>query len=296
MGGSYLPHLTCFVGVRSLWLSAVCWDDLGAESRNALISFQQVTQLSFFKTPFTFDSLVDLLCSYPLLEYIRFKEFWPRKSWDSTTKSLPASLRHLDLGSFSKEVLMDSLVSCHSACAVDTVYLSSITVHEIPPIAAFLRNLGHNLHHLRIDLFTTWGVKIGIPILFASPSLNGVVSSEPSYDIIDLVHNDQLRSIRLCDLIHDTETRSPDQIAGILSRIVSDHMELVELAICGPIDLIDWWSIGEVFAKPQFAALSLIRITVSGLTPQDVAGVVRKALPDCDARGILDFPTSFHSS
>ena len=292
MGGSYLPHLTCFVGVRSLWLSGVRWGDLGAESRNALISFQQVTQLSFFKTSFdTFESLVDLLYSYPLLEHICFNDF-PRKSWDSTTKSLPASLRHLELGSFPKEHLIGSLSSCHSVYVVDTVYLSSITVREIHPIAAFLRNLGHNLHHLRIDLFPTWRVETGVPILFASPSLNGV----PFCNVLDLVYNDQLRSIRLRDQIHSTETRSPDQITAVLSRIVSDHMELVELAICGPIDLIDWWSIGEVFAKPQFAALSLIRITVNGLTPQDVAGVVRKALPDCDARGILDFPTSFHSS
>jgi hypothetical protein len=83
-----------------------------------------------------------------------------------------------------------------------------------------------------------------------------------------------------------------EQIAVILSQIVSRHIELVELAIniSGRLELVDWSPLAKVFAQPQFAALRLIRVAVRGRKAQEVANTFRKGLPDCDARGILDFP------
>ena len=113
-------------------------------------------------------------------------------------------------------------------------------------------------------------------------------------DIVDLAHNDQLRSIRIWDTIHynlHTGTTNLDQVTAVLSQIVSDHIELVELGIFHDflLNFVDWSSLAKVFAKPQFAALRLIRIRANRQRTQDVADIVRKGLPDCDARGILNF-------
>jgi len=301
-----LPHLACLLRVQSLRLCEFYWRDLRAKTRNALISsFLQVTKLSL--TYFSFDKfegLVELLCSYPSLEHIYFGDvFWPEgPSLASTSKRLPACFRHLDLGICPKEDLIEALFS-HSTSAVDTVFLSYITMQQVRPIAMFLRNLGHNLHHLRMDFIDLQEEEIGVQILSASlyyePQPYCIVES--FCNVLDLVHNDQLRSIRLRDKFRSLVggKLDMDRLAGILSQIVSDRIELVELAITPRflhiIDLIDWSPLAKVFAKPKFAALRLIRITVSGRTIQEVADLVRKALPDCDARGILDFPRDLDS-
>ena len=143
-----------------------------AKSRNALISsFLQVTELSLTYFSFdTFEGLVELLCSYPSLEHIYFGDvFWPEgPSLASTSKRLPACFRHLDLGICPKEDLIEALFS-HSTSAVDTVFLSYITMQQVRPIAVFLRNLGHNLHHLRMDFIDLQVEEIGVQILSASP-------------------------------------------------------------------------------------------------------------------------------
>ena len=166
-----LPHLTCLVGVRSLWLSGVDWRNLRDESRDVLIlSFKQVTQLALWYTTFDkFERLVDLLCSYPLLEHVCFGDVsWPGKNFLApTSKRLSPFFRHLDLGTCSKAHVIETLFPSDCMYAVDTVYLSFITLEEFRPIAAFLRNLGHNLHHLQINIKEVTGMHI----LFAQPLL-----------------------------------------------------------------------------------------------------------------------------
>jgi len=161
-----LPRLTCLVGVRSLWLCDIQWEDLRAESRHALLSsFKQVTRLSLRNASFDkFEELVELMCSYPLLEHVRFNDvFWAEKPLLAPTSTrLPAFLRRLDLDICPKEVVIEWLFSYHSLYALDTVYLSSVTIQQIRPIALLLRNLGHNLHHLQIDFSATSEEDIGM--------------------------------------------------------------------------------------------------------------------------------------
>jgi len=42
-------------------------------------------------------------------------------------------------------------------------------MQQVRPIAVFLRNLGHNLHHLRMDFIDLQVEEIGVQILSASP-------------------------------------------------------------------------------------------------------------------------------
>ena len=90
-----------------------------------------------------------------------------------------------------------------------------------------------------------------------------------------------------------TGTTILDKVAAVLSQIVSDHIEFVELTIFRDDlnDIAGWSSLANVFAKPQFAPLRLINIKGRGRMPQDVMDIVRKGLPDCVARGILNFPS-----
>jgi hypothetical protein len=107
---------------------------------------------------------------------------------------------------------------------------------------------------------------------------------------VDLVHNSQLRSIALREVL-DWNITGLDHIAVVLSQIRSDHLELVELALLDrSIYDSDWSSLAGVFAKPQFTALRSIRIAARGLEPERVADVVRRNLPNCDERDLLSFP------
>jgi len=299
-----LPHLTCLVGVRSLSLRHAYWGGLRAESNHAFIStFNKITQLSLVDLSFDkFERLVELVCSYPLLEHIHLDDiFWAKKpSLASRSMRVPARLRRLDLGTCPKEVIIEWLSSYHSLYALDTIYLSSVTIQQMRPIALLLRNLGHNLHHLQIEFSSTLEEDSGMPILSTSPLLSArlyyTILLEFFCDIVDLAHNDQLRSIRICDKMHynlHTGTTILDKVAAVLSQIVSDHIEFVELTIFRDdlIDIAGWSSLANVFAKPQFAALRLINIKGRGRMPQDVMDIVRRGLPDCVARGILNFPS-----
>ena len=64
------------------------------------MTFKQVTRLALWYSPFeTFEGLVDLLCSHPLLEHILVCDvFWPDTPFLASTQNrLPACFRYLDL-------------------------------------------------------------------------------------------------------------------------------------------------------------------------------------------------------
>jgi hypothetical protein len=79
----------------------------------------------------------------------------------------------------------------------------------------------------------------------------------------------------------------------LLSQITSIHIEEVVfhvwLSIVEDLDSLDWDSMAKVFARPSFSRLQRIHFRVWGVMNREQAlDSIRKKLPACDARGILD--------
>jgi hypothetical protein len=82
-------------------------------------------------------------------------------------------------------------------------------------------------------------------------------------------------------------------VSILLSQITSMHMEEVEfnvwLSVPEDLDPLDWDVMAKVFAQPLFSRLKRIHFWVWGDVNREQARVsIRKRLPACDARGLLE--------
>jgi hypothetical protein len=84
-------------------------------------------------------------------------------------------------------------------------------------------------------------------------------------------------------------------VAILLSQITSIHIEEVvfhvRLSIVEDLDPLDWDTMAKVFARPSFSRLQRIHFWVhvwGKVNKEEVRDSIRKKLPACDARGILE--------
>ncbi|KAJ7735091.1 hypothetical protein DFH07DRAFT_843954 [Mycena maculata] len=286
-----LPRITGrMVAVESLTFHATDWDE--EEMAHGPLKFLVFNFKDTLKTLElrdcscrTFDSLVELACSFPALENLslhRLARLDPRGV--EATDLLPPALRTIHAHGYIKKELFRWFLAT-KCLDIEVVTIGPILPGEAPVVGKFLRALKNNLRHITISGEST-------------PNLHRT---------IDLKHNWQLSSIHFTNLMlyhHGSGGRaSMNWFIHLLLTVRSSDVRSLRFSVCvhsksaGTLDVIDWLALRTCLEKPKFVFLTFSmarhKEAVAGRWWDGYVDMaekfVRERLPQYQDTGILCF-------
>lgn len=287
------------------------WERIGHSTKTLFLSsFQGVTKLEIFDLRFSaLMEVFDIICAFPQLETVVLDDLgWEDKSFDPpkiSGKQFPSSVRNLLLSNCYERDIFNWLLTHEPIPLLHRVELGSVSPLDAPSIGQYLKALGSELHSLRVA-FSSLDAG-GDAGTFYTPTLAGLQDNlflfliEDFHLSVDLVHNSELRTIRIDKLINHSEYQfsSPSAwVPPILSRIRSNRLQEVTFGISlsdvGQLDSvdnpIDWALWDRVFCQFQFPQLRSLCFSVNGgVNIHDVMDWISERMPSCKERGILCF-------
>ncbi|KAF8217748.1 hypothetical protein K438DRAFT_9363 [Mycena galopus ATCC 62051] len=252
-----LPRITGrMTAVESLAFHRIDWEEMADGALNFLAFYFQSTlkTLELRECPYrTFDSVIDLTCSFPSLEKLSLHRLVPScRSALSEGDSPRPTARYLRsiyaLGSIKKDLVRWIMEVNHD---VEEVAFGPIFPDEAHMIGKFLLSLKNNLKHL---------------------TLSG--ESVPNiHRQINLKHNRQLTSIHFANLMlyhRGSEGRgSMNWFIHLLHAIRSPSVRSLKFSVCvhsqtvGTLEAIDWLALSTCLDKPQFVCLTSVTFSFS---------------------------------
>ncbi|KAJ6491289.1 hypothetical protein C8R47DRAFT_1214682 [Mycena vitilis] len=248
-----LPRLTGrMVAVESLMFHGTDWEEMADGTLEFLVFYFKDTLKALELrdcTCRTFNSLVDLACSFPLLEKLSLHRLVrinpPGPGEMNPSLSAPRHLRSIHaLGHIKKELVR---WITQSNLGIEEVTFGPILPSEALPIGKFLRFLNTNLKHITLSGESVANIHRGI----------------------SLKHNWQLSSIRFADLMvyHSDTQASMVWFIHMLHGIPSSSVRSLQLGFCvhsksvEALEAVDWLALSTCLDKPQFVCLTSVKFS-----------------------------------
>ncbi|KAJ6469473.1 hypothetical protein C8R45DRAFT_432148 [Mycena sanguinolenta] len=299
-----LPRITGrMTAVESLGFNGISWEEMVDGALKFLVFYftNTLKTLELRECPYrTFDSVTDLVESFPLLEKLSLHRLVPSSrsvpcgpgTLEGKHSSPLATARHLRsihaLGSIKSELVRWIMKNNHDII-IEEVSFGPIFPNEVRIIGKFLRSLKNNLKHLTLS-----GESI--------PNIHREIC---------LKHNQQLTSIHFANLmLHcrgSAGRASMNWFIYLLHAIRCPSVRSLKLSVCvhsqslETFEVIDWLAFSACLDKPQFVCLVSLSFSFSLSRHKDerekwldgyvemAEKFVRESLPQFRDTAILDF-------
>jgi hypothetical protein len=301
----YLPHFQSLerIGVYGFNLK------LGPPREDVINVLKNLTELEILGLCCGTREFIEVISSLSLLQVLTVAYNGPLADFNSLPKDQnlppPPRLRSLDFTYIPSSILR-WLISHTQTLPLASLALRGLISSRIPFVQDLLRLLGPSLHHFVLE-FT---------LIF-----DGLAE-------VSLAHNTELRTFTVYNLIGQSKDAIPmPAVTRTLSSIASLHLAQLNFGI--PFDIIypeeelfswsertwhnwdearwnernqtDWALLSRTLARqPQFSNLDSVHFCLDNdsysRSEEQWYSWIRRAIPDCDSRGILRFSSPQNSN